>query len=133
MGENRAGSVLEGSPVAGGALIKEQIAPVTLVFKCPAHLLPGLIELGRVIVQILCGLGHILREYGQLRNSKQVSADCIKLVDAEKPLNQLFRNGLLSNYGTVFALKAVLLLVKPGKTHEAEAFVCHHSARLFSD
>jgi len=52
---------------------------------------------------------------------------------AEKPLNHVFRNGLRSNCGTVFALTAVLLLVKTGKTHEAEAFVCHHSARLFSD
>ena len=56
-----------------------------------------------------------------------------RLVDAEEQLNALLCNGLRVDCGTLFALTDMLLLVKTGKTHEAEAFAFHHSARLISD
>ncbi len=55
------------------------------------------------------------------------------LVDAEKQCKTLPCNGLRVNCGTLYAPPDMLLLVKTGKTHEAEAFARHHSARPFSD
>jgi hypothetical protein len=56
-----------------------------------------------------------------------------EIADVEKQINHHPTNVLRLNHGAVFALGAVLLLVKTGKTREAEAFVFHHAARLFSD
>lgn len=62
-----------------------------------------------------------------------LKAELPRALGLKPALFETLDGGMPDTEQQALVLKSVLLLVKTGKTHEAEAFACHHSARLFSD